>query len=93
MQALMGPQQCALERAMRVWALTDETVAENVRKSDGRVFGAVYQAFVDAGFDQQDAGSDGRLLRGRDGRCCTAPTSNGRARRAEERFLDFMLRP
>ena len=25
MQALMGPQQCALERAMRVWALTDES--------------------------------------------------------------------
>ena len=65
----MRPQQWALERAMRVWALTDEVVAANVRKSDGRVLRAVYQAFLDAGFDAEDAGGQiGRLLRGGNGR-------------------------
>ena len=56
MQAVVGPQQWALERAMRVWALTDEAVAANVRKSDGRVLRAVYQAFLDAGFEPEEAG-------------------------------------
>ena len=53
---MVRPQQWALERAMRVWALTDDVVAANVRKSDGRVLRAVFQAFVDAGFDADDAG-------------------------------------
>ena len=56
MQAVVRPQQWALERAMRVWALTDDVVAANVRKSDGQVLRAVFQAFVDAGFDADDAG-------------------------------------
>ena len=56
MAAVVQPQQWALERAMRVWALTDEDVANNVRKSDRRVLRAVYQAFVDAGFEPADAG-------------------------------------
>lgn len=94
MQALMGPQLYALERAMRVWALTDATVAEGVRRSDMQVLGAVHQIFIDAGFDEQDAlvravaffaagmgflhGFDLNIERPADG---------------EDLFLDFMLRP
>ena len=55
MQAVMSPQQWALERAMRVWALTDEAVAANVRKSDRRVQQAVYRALLDSGFGDADA--------------------------------------
>jgi AcrR family transcriptional regulator len=92
MQAVMSPQQWALERAMRVWALTDEAVAANVRKSDGRVLRAVYQAFRDAGFDSEDAkvrsavffGAGMGVLHGSDPG--DAPVE------MRERFLDFVLR-
>jgi AcrR family transcriptional regulator len=55
MQALMTPQLYALERAMRVWAMTDETVAQGVQRSDRKVLGIVHQVFVDAGFDAEEA--------------------------------------
>ena len=93
MQAVVRPEQWALERAMRVWALTDEAVAVNVRKSDGRVLRAVYQAFVDAGFDSDDAavrsatffGAGMGVLHGSDP--SDAPIE------MREHFLDFVLRP
>ena len=55
MQALMAPDHWALERAMRIWALTDDAVVESVRRSDGRVLSEVRQAFVDCGFDEDEA--------------------------------------
>ncbi len=92
MQALMGPQLYALERAMRVWALTDENVAEDVRRSDMQVLGAVHQVFVDAGFDQQDA-----LVRAVTFFAAGMGFLHGfdieRPPDGEDLFLDFMFRP
>jgi AcrR family transcriptional regulator len=55
MQTLMRPEHWALERAMRVWALTDEAVLASVRRSDARVRCAVRQAFIDYGFEPDEA--------------------------------------
>jgi len=93
MQSVVRPQQWALERAMRVWALTDKAVAANVRKSDGRVLRAVYQVFLDAGFESEEAavrsaaffGAGMGVLHGSDP--ADAPVE------LRERFLDFVLRP
>ena len=93
MDAVIRPQQWALERAMRVWALTDEAVAANVRKSDGRVLRAVFSAFTDAGFDAEEArirsavffGAGMGVLHG------AGPADAPPA--MADRFLDFLLRP
>jgi AcrR family transcriptional regulator len=94
MEAVVGPQQYALERAMRIWAMTDETVARSVRKSDRRVLRAVHQAFLDSGFEAEEAGvrsvaffaAGMGLLHGSDPAIEAPPE-------LRERFLDFMLRP
>jgi AcrR family transcriptional regulator len=92
MQALMGPQLYALERAMRVWALTDEDVAANVRRSDMQVLGAVHQVFIDAGFEEQDA-----LVRAVTFFSAGMGFLHGfdieRPPDGEDLFLDFMFRP
>lgn len=92
MQALMGPQLYALERAMRVWALTDETVAEGVRRSDMQVLAEVHQIFTDAGFKDQDA-----LVRAVTFFAAGMGFLHGfdieRPPDAEALFLDFMFRP
>jgi AcrR family transcriptional regulator len=54
-QALVRPDQWELERAMRVWSLTDETVLASVQRSDRRVLCTLTQAFVDYGFDRDEA--------------------------------------
>lgn len=93
MQAVVGPQQWALERAMRVWALTDEAVAAYVRQSDGRVLRAVHQAFVDAGFDPDEAGVRSAVFF-RAGMGVLHGSGPGDApAEMQERFLDFVLRP
>ena len=92
MQALMGSQLFALERAIRVWALTDESVAEGVRKSDMLVLGAVHQIFIDAGFEGQDA-----LVRAVTFFAAGMGFVHGfdieRPADGEDIFLDFMFRP
>ncbi len=92
MQALMGPQLFALERAMRVWALTDETVAEGVRRSDAQVLAVVHQIFIDAGFEDLDA-----LVRAVTFFAAGMGFLHGfdieRPSEGEDLFLDFMLRP
>jgi AcrR family transcriptional regulator len=92
MQALMSPQLYALERAMRVWSLSDETVAEGVRRSDMQVLGAVHQVFIEAGFDEQDA-----LVRAVTFFAAGMGFLHGfdieRPSDGEDLFLDFMLRP
>jgi AcrR family transcriptional regulator len=92
MQALMSPQLYALERAMRVWALTDDTVAEGVRTSDLQVLGAVHQIFADAGFEGQDA-----LVRAVTFFAAGMGFLHGfdieRPADGEDLFLDFMFRP
>ncbi|MGV0853114.1 TetR/AcrR family transcriptional regulator [Mycolicibacterium phlei] len=55
MQTLVCPDHWALERAMRLWALTDETVLASVQRSDNRVLEAVREALVDYGFDPIEA--------------------------------------
>lgn len=55
MTALISPAQWMLERAMREWARSDETAAANVRAADLHVLACVRQAFIDYGFDEDDA--------------------------------------
>jgi hypothetical protein len=55
MTSLLGQRHWTLERAMREWARTDPAVAASVRAADERVLAAVRQAFLDAGFDAEDA--------------------------------------
>jgi AcrR family transcriptional regulator len=93
MQAVVRPEQWALERAMRVWALTDDAVAANVRKSDGRVFRAVYQAFVDAGFDPEDAGVRSAVFFGAGMGVLHGSDPGDAPTEMRDRFLDFVLRP
>lgn len=91
-QELMGPHLYSLERAMRVWALTDESVAEGVRRSDMQVLGAVHQIFIDAGFGDQDA-----LVRAVTFFAAGMGFAHGfdieRPADGEDLFLDFMFRP
>jgi AcrR family transcriptional regulator len=55
MTALVGPRHWMLERAMREWARSESTVAAAVRASDHKVIAAVRQAFLDSGFDREQA--------------------------------------
>ncbi|KXW76354.1 TetR/AcrR family transcriptional regulator [Mycolicibacterium phlei] len=55
MQTLVSPDHWALERSMRLWALTDESVLASVQQSDSRVLEAVREALVDYGFDPIEA--------------------------------------
>jgi AcrR family transcriptional regulator len=93
MDAVVRPQQWALERVMRVWALTDDTVAANVRKSDGRVLRAVFSAFTDAGFDAEDAGIRSAVFFGAGMAVLHGATPDDAPAEMQERFLDFLLRP
>jgi AcrR family transcriptional regulator len=54
-RALTRPEHWALERAMRIWALTDDSVRQSVRQRDERVLSEVRQAFLDCGFDDDEA--------------------------------------
>lgn len=55
MASLVSPRHWTLERAMREWARSDDTVAESVRAADRRLLQAVRQAFLDYGFDADEA--------------------------------------
>lgn len=93
MTSLLSARHWTLERAMREWARSDDAVAASVRAADQRVLDAVRQAFVDYGFDAEDAelratatfaaGIGFLHLSGQ------TPNAKGVARR--ERFLDLML--
>lgn len=93
-QTFVDPEHWALERAMRVWALTDGSVLASVQRSDRRVFRAVHQAFVDYGFEPEEAGLRSAvtfaagvgLLHGA-GLAGDAPP------KLRDEFLDFILRP
>ncbi|WP_101951281.1 TetR/AcrR family transcriptional regulator [Mycobacterium sp. 3519A] len=93
-QTWVAPDQWQLERAMRVWALTDDEVLASVQESDARVLRAIRRAFVDCGFDRDDAAlrafvvfSAGvGLLHSTDSAPAAPPG-------LQESFLHFMLRP
>lgn len=55
MNSLVGPRHWMLERAMREWARSEESVAEAVHASDRRVLRSVRQVFLDDGFDRDEA--------------------------------------
>jgi AcrR family transcriptional regulator len=93
-QTWVAPQHWALERAMRVWALTDDAVLASVQKSDARVLRAIRQALADFGFSPEDAAlrsfvvfaAGVGLLHTRDSSPTAPPL-------LQDRFLDFILRP
>jgi AcrR family transcriptional regulator len=94
MRTWVTPQQWDLERAMRAWALTDETVLASVQRSDRRILRAVKDAFADYGFDAEDAALRATVMIAAGIGFLHASSSVGYA--SEElraRFLDFMLRP
>jgi AcrR family transcriptional regulator len=93
MSSLISARHWTLERAMREWARTDDAVADSVRSADQRVLTAVRQAFLDYGFDADEADlranatfAAGIGLLHLSGQ---VPNALGAARR--ERFLDIML--
>ena len=93
MQALMAPDHWALERAMRIWALTDDAVMESVRRSDGRVLSEVRQAFVDCGFDEDEAALRSSVLFAAGvGLLHEARGTQDAPAALRERVLDLMLR-
>ncbi|MGV0871636.1 TetR/AcrR family transcriptional regulator [Mycolicibacterium sp. XJ879] len=93
LQTLMRPDHWALERAMRVWALTDGAVLASVRRSDERVLCAVRQAFVDYGFERDEADLRATVLFAAGvGLLHEATSSQEMSASLRERVLDLMLR-
>jgi hypothetical protein len=94
MQIVVAPQHWALERAMRVWALSDDAALASVQRSDEGVLRAVQQAFVDVGFEQEDAALRSLVVFAAGVGLLHAPGSTQTASpELRDRFLDFMLRP
>jgi len=94
MQTWVAPQHWQLERAMRVWALTDDAVLASVQESDTRVMRTIRHAFVDCGFGAGEAAlrsfvvfSAGIGLLHSTDSAPAAPSD------LQDQFLDFMLRP
>jgi AcrR family transcriptional regulator len=93
MATLVRPDHWALERAMRVWALTDEAVHASVQRSDARVMRAVRQAFLDHGFTQDEASlRAGVLLAAGVGFLHSVNAGKDVPAEVRDRVLDFMLR-
>jgi AcrR family transcriptional regulator len=55
MELLLDPGEWSLERAVREWARTDESVRDRVNRSDKWVFAEVRRALLELGFDKEDA--------------------------------------
>lgn len=93
MTSLVSPRHWTLERAMREWARTDETVAASVREADRRVLDAVRQAFADYGFDAEEADlrATATFAAGVGFLHLSGPTPSTREAARRERFLDLML--
>jgi AcrR family transcriptional regulator len=93
-RTLVSPQHWALERAMRLWALTDEAVLASVQRSDARVLQTVRQAFVDYGFEPEEAVLRSTVVFAAGvGLLHMAASSEEAPPVLRERFLDFILRP
>jgi AcrR family transcriptional regulator len=93
MSSLLSARHWTLERAMREWARTDEAVAASVRAADQRVLEAVRQAFLDHGFDDDDADlrANATFAAGIGFLHLSGRTPNARGVARRERFLDLML--
>jgi len=93
MSSLLSARHWTLERAMREWARTDDAVAASVRAADQRVIDAVRQAFVDHGFDTEDADlrANATFAAGIGFLHLSGKTPNAKGSARRERFLDLML--
>lgn len=93
MSSLVSPGHWTLERAMREWARSDDAVAASVRASDRRVVGAVRQAFLDYGFDPEEADlrANATFAAGIGFLHLSGPTPGAREAARGERFLELML--
>ncbi|MCT7661060.1 TetR/AcrR family transcriptional regulator [Mycobacterium deserti] len=93
MTSFINARQWTLERAMREWARTDEAVAASVRAADQRVLTAVRQAFVDAGFDAEEAAlrANATFAAGIGFLHLSGSKPSERGADARERFLELML--
>jgi AcrR family transcriptional regulator len=93
MSELLSARAWTLERAMREWARTDDAVAASVRAADHRVLEAVRQAFLDAGFAQEDADlrANATFAAGIGFLHLSGQQPNARGAANRERFLDLML--
>lgn len=95
MDSLVRPRLWTLERAMREWAASDETVAAAVRSADRRLLKVVRQAFCDYGFDAEEAElrAATTFAAGIGLLHLSGATPKRQPPLQRERFLDFMLRP
>jgi AcrR family transcriptional regulator len=94
MSSLVSPRHWTLERSMRDWARTDEDVAASVRAADLRVLGEVRQAYLDYGFDADDAElrAGATFAAGIGFLHVGGQQPNPRAAAGREGFLDIMLK-
>jgi AcrR family transcriptional regulator len=95
MSSLVSVRHWTLERALREWARTDDVAAASVRAADQRVLASVRQAFLDYGFDAEDADlrADATFAVGIGFLHLAGPQSSPRAADRREGFLDIMLKP
>ncbi len=93
MSSLVSPRHWTLERAMREWARSDEAVATSVRAADRRLLRAVRQAFLDYGFDADEADmrANATFAAGIGFLHLSGPTPDIGGGVRSERFLDLML--
>ena len=93
MSSLVSARHWTLERAMREWARTDEDVAASVRAADLRVLAAVRQAYLDYGFETDDADlrAGATFAAGVGFLHLAGPQPSARAAASREGFLDIML--
>jgi len=93
MSALVSPRHWTLERAMREWARSDALVADSVRESDRRVVAAVRQAFLDYGFeaDEAELRAHATFAAGIGFLHLSGPAPGAREAARAERFLELML--
>jgi AcrR family transcriptional regulator len=93
MSSLLSARHWTLERAMREWARSDEAVAASVRAADQRILDAVRRAFLDHGFDAENADlrANATFAAGVGFLHLSGNTPNARGAARRERFLDLML--
>jgi AcrR family transcriptional regulator len=93
MSSLVSPRHWTLERAMREWARSDESVAESVRAADRRLLSAVRKAFLDYGFDADEADmrANATFAAGIGFLHLSGATPTSRDAARGERFLELML--
>jgi AcrR family transcriptional regulator len=93
MASLVSPRHWTLERAMREWARSDESVAASVRAADRRLLRAVRRAFLDYGFEPEEADlrASATFAAGIGFLHLSVTTPNDRDAARAERFLELVL--